>query len=165
MKLIAGLALAAALAGCGGATEGSDVANVAEVAEANASLTEPANVTAAAVPADNAAAPTADADRAIPAALLGDWALVAGDCTTTWGDAKGLLTVTATELRFYESRGKLGQVIESSPSRITADFDFQGEGEEWQRRMTLEKSGDALVRSEAGEGAAPEPFRYRRCPA
>jgi hypothetical protein len=154
----AALSLAAALAACGSQPEedGVDAAgvNLTPVATENAAAT-----------AGNAAASDAVPAAAIPAALLGSWALVPGDCTTEWGDAKGLLTVTPSELRFYESRGKLGAVIESSPTRIAADFDFQGEGEEWQRRMTLERDGEELVRSETGEGAATEPFRYQRCPA
>jgi hypothetical protein len=157
---IAALTLVAALAACGSQT-GTEAANAgSDTADVDLASAGAAN---AATPADTAAA--SEAVAGIPAAVLGNWALVPGDCTTKWGDAKGLLTITATELRFYESRGKLGKVLESSPTHITADFDFQGEGEEWQRRMTLARDGEALVRTETGEGAAPEPFRYQRCPA
>jgi hypothetical protein len=155
--------LITALAACGGTDEADDAPlNQPRPAEANASLEAAPAVVA---PEGNVAVPEGDRATVIPAALQGRWALVPGDCTTNWGDAKGLLTVTDSELRFYESHGKVGKVIERAPNRITADFDFQGEGEEWQRRMMLEADGKELVRSESGEGAAAEPFRYRRCPA
>jgi hypothetical protein len=107
----------------------------------------------------------AAASTAIPESLHGRWGLAAGDCTSTRGDAKGLLTISAEELRFYESRGVLGEIMEQTPTRIVADFAFTGEGMEWTRRMTLdvEQDGNVLIRREEGEGAAPGAFRYMRC--
>ena len=52
----------------------------------------------ATVPVGRPPAPSA----AIPAALQGRWGLTPGDCTSTLGDAKGLLIVNSTELRFYK---------------------------------------------------------------
>ncbi len=108
----------------------------------------------------------APAATAIPAALHGRWGLVAADCTSTRGDAKGLLTIDATMLRFYESRGTLIRIAETEPSRIVADFAFSGEGQTWQRRMTLDvqDNGQTLIRRESGgDGAMPGPLRYRKC--
>lgn len=127
------------------------------------------------------------ADAAIPAAIQGRWGMVAlecqaagaaktgkcapdavpADCTTTLGDAKGLLEIDATSLKFYESRGTLAEVAESDSSRIRANFDFSGEGMTWQRDEVLEAQdgGKTLVRREYGEGALPGTFLYKRCPA
>ena len=101
----------------------------------------------------------------IPAALRGRWGLVAADCEPGRADAKGLLTITADKLEFYESVGELRDVEEVEEDRIRADFDFTGEGMEWEREMALElqETGAALVRREFGADAAPGSFRYVKC--
>jgi hypothetical protein len=101
----------------------------------------------------------------IPAALQGRWGLVAADCEPGRADAKGLLTITADKLRFYESVGELDDIREVADDRIHASFDFTGEGTEWEREMALElqETGAALVRREFGADAAPGSFRYVKC--
>lgn len=119
------------------------------------------------LPTDTAAPgpTTSPAATAIPAALQGRWGLVAADCEPGRDDAKGLLTIDATKLRFYESVGTLGTVTEAGANRLRATFDFTGEGQTWQRDMLLavEDGGAALVRTEYGEDAAPAPLRYTKC--
>lgn len=118
-----------------------------------------------------ASSPAADAtsvaDAAIPAAAQGRWGLVSADCTSTKGDAKGLLIVDGTTLKFYESRGTLGKVAERSDTRLRATFAFSGEGMTWNRDQLLDvqDGGRTLVRREYGEEAEPGPFKYARCPA
>ncbi len=104
-------------------------------------------------------------DKAIPAAVRGRWGLVAADCTSTKGDAKGLLTIDAANLRFYESHGELARIREKDATRIVADYKFSGEGMEWDRLMVLDvqDGGKTLIRRDYGEGAAAGPMRYRRC--
>ncbi len=101
----------------------------------------------------------------IPAALQGRWGLVAADCEPGRADAKGLLTITADKLEFYESVGELDDIREVGDDRIHASFDFMGEGMEWEREMALElqETGAALVRREFGADAAPGSFRYVKC--
>ncbi len=101
----------------------------------------------------------------IPPAFQGRWGLVAADCEPGRSDAKGLLTITAEKLEFYESVGVLDEVEEAAPNRILASFDFTGEGMSWERDMALEleNGGSAMVRSELGAEAAPDPFRYTKC--
>ena len=107
---------------------------------------------------------TADA-TAIPTAIRGRWGLVEADCEPGRDDAKGLLTITADKLDFYESVGTLDSVDEAGANRIRADFDFTGEGMTWERdiALELEDGGQTLVRREYGEGAAAEAFRYSKC--
>ncbi|GAA4773974.1 hypothetical protein GCM10023306_21620 [Novosphingobium ginsenosidimutans] len=112
-----------------------------------------------------ATTPAAVQIDAIPEQLRGAWGLVPADCTSTKGDAKGLLLIDATTLKFYESLGKLGAITEASDTRIRASFDFTGEGMTWQREETLELQDGTLIRREAGQDAAPEPFKYTRCQA
>lgn len=106
-------------------------------------------------------------DQTIPAAIRGRWGLVPADCTSTRGDAKGLLTIDATSLRFYESHGSLVRIRERDADRIVADYRFSGEGQEWDRLMLLDSQdgGKALIRRDYGEGAAPGAMRYTRCAA
>lgn len=111
-------------------------------------------------PADSEAGDTAS----IPNALRGRWGLVEADCTSTRGDAKGLIEVTGDRITFYESRATLGDVTERSDTRIRAEFAFMGEGMEWTRDMMLEARGsDTLVRTEYGEDAMAEPLTYTKC--
>lgn len=122
-----------------------------------------APATEAAAPAPEPAAATLPTE--IPSALHGRWGLVAADCEPGRPDAKGLLTITAEQLEFYESVGTLDDVREVADDRIHASFDFTGEGMEWEREMALElqETGAALVRREFGADAAPGSFRYIKC--
>ena len=101
----------------------------------------------------------------IPAVIRGRWALVQADCVTTHGDAKGLLEISAEELTFYESRGKLTALREREPTRIVGDFAFSGEGLNWQRRILLEvqDNGQSLVRRDYGGDDVSGQFHYTRC--
>ena len=101
----------------------------------------------------------------IPAAIRGRWGLVPADCDPARDDAKGLLSISATRLEFYESVGTLKTISESAPTRIRATFDFEGEGMTWKRDQTLDvqDAGATLIRREYGDDAAPGPFRYTRC--
>ncbi len=114
-------------------------------------------------------APTAengkDTGNGIPTALQGRWGMVPADCTSTRGDAKGLLKIDGTSLEFYESVGKLGKVKEHSDTRLRAMFAFTGEGMSWNREeeMTVQDNGKTLIRHEYGEDALPGPLKYSKC--
>ena len=101
----------------------------------------------------------------LPAAMHGRWGLVAADCEPGRADAKGLLVIGPRRLEFYESVGTLDSVEQADGNRVRASFDFTGEGMTWERGMEIElhDGGQALVRSEFGPDAAPEPLRYARC--
>ena len=101
----------------------------------------------------------------LPADYQGRWGLTAEDCTGDAAAAKGLLEVASTELKFYESVGKLESVTGATGGRFRGEFAFTGEGQEWQRDVVLDlrEGGKILVRREFGEGASPEPFDYTRC--
>ena len=119
--------------------------------------------TGAATP--TAAATPVELPTEIPAAFQGRFGMVPDDCTSTAGDAKGLLEITGTELKFYESVGTLETVTGATDGRFRGEFAFTGEGQEWQRDVVLDlrEGGKILVRREFGEGASPEPFDYTRC--
>lgn len=110
-------------------------------------------------------APAAPAPNTIPLAVQGRWGLVPADCTSTKGDAKGLLTIDADSLKFYESRARLGTIKDRDDDGIEATFAFTGEGQTWSLEVELDvdDGGKTLVRKEKGQGAGPEPLKYTRC--
>ena len=86
---------------------------------------------------NGAAEPVNDAASTIPASLHGRWGLTPADCTSTRGDAKGLLIVSADTLKFYESVGKPAGTLKTSPDSASGDFSFTGEGMTGQRYEAL----------------------------
>ena len=149
-----------ALAACDNGTQGAGT--TAEEAAADGNLAANSSVAKTAGPPADTGTP---APTEIPAAIRGRWGMVPGDCTSTRGDAKGLLTITAGKLQFYESVGTLDTIMEAEPTRIRAAFDFEGEGMTWQREVVLDAqdAGATLIRREYGEDAEPGPFRYAKC--
>ena len=117
-----------------------------------------------ATPAPTVAASPLPAE--IPADFQGRWGLGPEDCTSERGDAEGLLEITSTELKFYESVGTLEEVTGATEGRFRGNFAFTGEGMEWTRDQVLDlrEDGEVLVRREFGDEASPEPFDYTRCP-
>lgn len=111
--------------------------------------------TNSAAPASAAAAP-----GSIPAALQGRWGLTPRDCTSGLGDAKGLLVVNSSELRFYESRAVPAAGVETTANSISGTFNFTGEGQSWSRYEALEANGSKMVRTERNPLAS---FSYARC--
>lgn len=101
----------------------------------------------------------------IPEALQGRWGLTAAECTADPAIAKGLMTIDATTLRFYESRGRIAEVKAASETGLAGRFDYSGEGMTWQRSEVLElrQEGRELVRRATGEGAPTGPQRYVAC--
>lgn len=102
----------------------------------------------------------ADASGIIPVALQGRWGLTPGDCTTTNGDDKGLLTITGERLIFYESRAVPGTSIETRPDRISGNFDFTGEGQNWSKYVSLKLVSAGLLRTERSPLRS---YTYARC--
>jgi len=128
-------------------------------------IAEETTAAAGPLPTDTTSPTASPTATTIPSAIQGRWGLVAADCEPGRDDAKGLLTIDATKLEFYESVGTLGAISEASASRLRATFAFTGEGQTWQRDMLLavEDGGAVLVRTEYGEDAAPAPLRYTKC--
>ena len=161
LPLIA-LTAIAAVAGC----DGSDP--VAAGTNNTAALPEPSRE---AVPSPTGAPPTNDsqtrsgevsppAAATIPAALQGRWGMVPEDCISTRGDAKGLLTISANDLRFYESRAVPSAGIETDSDSISGDFTFTGEGQTWSKYVSLRLQKEGLVRTETNPTAS---YSYAKC--
>lgn len=151
MRMMTALAATAVLAACGAPAD-----DTAEPA---------ATENGAATPAPEAIEPAVQTGLGIPAAMHGRWGLVPADCTSTRGDAKGLITVSAGEIRFYESVGQVDSASERSDTAFRGQFAFTGEGMQWTRDMALALGADGttLVRSEFGAEAMAEPLTYTKC--
>jgi hypothetical protein len=102
------------------------------------------------------------AELAIPAAFHGRWGMVPADCTSTLGDNKGLITVDAASIKFFESRGTLTKVTQDAPENFTGAFAFTGEGMTWTNSQNLKLTGSSntLVRKQSD---VDQPFTYKRC--
>ena len=165
MKLLLCHAAVAALA-LAGCSPNSDPVPVETGMPASAEpLPEAAVAMSSPVATGSADSLTPEAEKSIPLALRGRWGIVPGDCTSTRGDAKGLITIGATSIQYYESVAKLAKVSERSETAIRASFAFIGEGMEWQRELglKLQDGGKVLIKREFGSDAPPGPDKYTRC--
>jgi hypothetical protein len=110
---------------------------------------------------ENATMPSdKDKNATIPAAFHGRWGMNSNDCTSTRGDAKGLITITANRIDFYESRATPVQVTGNYAENFTAKFAFTGEGQSWTKleNLKLTNSSKTMVRTDK-DGS----FSYQRC--
>jgi hypothetical protein len=104
--------------------------------------------------------PVVEATNTIPASFQGRWALSPADCTSTRGDNKGLLTVAADKLTFYEARAIPAGSLKQTKDSVSGDFNFTGEGQNWKRYQVLELQNSKLVRTESSPMAS---YTYARC--
>lgn len=159
-------ALALALAGCAKRDPVADNAvNTADLnqvlATANAIANRPApEAPAAPATQENQASPISAASGDIPTALQGRWGLGPRDCTTTLGDAKGLLIINAHELRFYESRAVPDEKVQFGTDSMSGEFHFTGEGQTWTKYEAIQRQKDKLVRTETNPATS---YTYARC--
>ncbi len=158
---IAAVALAMALAACSNEQAAPD----AEPSETVGSAVD-AGSDATVGPASATPSSPAATDAEIPSVLRGRWGLVPADCTSTRGDAKGLLTIGADKLEFYESVAQLENVKEAGADRIDASYAFTGEGQTWNLDVSLSTpdGGETLIRRDSGPDAQPGPLTYTKCP-
>ena len=98
----------------------------------------------------------------IPAAFRGRWGMVPDDCTSTRGDAKGLIIVDEDSIKFFESQATLTKVTGNFPENFSGTFAFTGEGENWTNNQNLKLTGSSntLVRKQSD---IAQPFTYKRC--
>ena len=159
MKIVPVLFAIAALAAC---NRPDPVADNVNNVEALPTVNEPAPNPTGAPPANAAESegPIPAAAGTMPGALHGRWGLTPADCTSTRGDAKGLLIVEPDKLRFYESRAVPSPGIQVAPDSVSGNFAFTGEGQEWVKYESLERQGDKLMRTERDPIAT---FTYVRC--
>jgi hypothetical protein len=94
----------------------------------------------------------------IPAQYRGRWGMVANDCQPGRDDAKGLIVIGDTTVKFYEAVATLKEQRPAIATSFAGLFGFTGEGQTWQKVMTFTRTGETLKRAEE-EGT----FTYTRC--
>ena len=109
-------------------------------------------------PRENAPAP--NPKTAIPSVLHGRWGLTRADCTSERGESTGLITISASNISFYESVARPAEIHKATPSSIHAEFAFVGEGERWTKPMMWSVAGNKLTRVDSEEGLR---LVYTRC--
>ena len=116
-------------------------------------------------PAPQPSAAPSPLPTTFPAAMLGRWGLVPGDCTSTRGDNKGMITISANEIRFYESVARITSASERTADQLRAAMAFEGEGMQWNRDIAIKAwpARDQLILEEFGTDAVPGPRTYSRC--
>jgi hypothetical protein len=109
------------------------------------------------------ALPSPSPISSIPAAFHGRWGMVPNDCEPGRADAKGLMTISADKLAFYESRATFAQLRQVTPNQLTGSLNYDGEGQHWtkQTTLTLQDAGKTLIREEADPAGAQT---YSKCP-
>jgi hypothetical protein len=116
------------------------------------------NEETAAANASNMPVPPNPVTADIPVQYHGRWGMVAADCTSTRGDAKGLIDIGDQTTKFYEAVATLKEQRPAIATSFSGLFAFAGEGQNWQKVMTFTRTGDMLKRAEeAGT------FTYIRC--
>ena len=108
--------------------------------------------------ADPAPPPPESAAAVIPAHYHGRWGMVPADCTSTRGDAKGLIVIGGPSIKFYEATATLKEQRPAIATSFSGLFAFTGEGQNWEKVMTFTRTGDTLKRAEESGT-----FTYQRC--
>ena len=160
--MLAPAALALAIAACQQPANDTTIAidNGVNAAETEVE-TLPPNDSSAAASGTPAATPTNEATplpTSIPAQFHGRWGINRADCTSTRGDAKGLIDVSGTAIKFYESRATLKEQRPAIATSFSGLYGFTGEGQTWEKVVTLTRTGDTLKRAD-DEGS----YDYKRC--
>lgn len=96
----------------------------------------------------------------LPAALQGRWGLTPADCMPGRSDAKGLLTISASDLRFYESRAVPAADVTTDANSAAGNFAYTGEGQSWTKYEALKVEKGRLTRTETKPSAS---FTYAKC--
>ena len=98
--------------------------------------------------------PRGEAERsdAIPIALQGSWTGTRERC----GDRAAVLElrITAASLVFHESVGTVRRVTRGADGRLTVEAAFTGEGDSWNRTLTLRPSADGRQLTIVNDGEA-----------
>jgi hypothetical protein len=107
---------------------------------------------------EQASPPAVPGAATIPSQYRGRWGMNAADCDPSRSDNKGLITIGERSIRFYESTAKLKEQRPAIATSFAGLFAFTGEGQSWEKVVTLTRTGDSLKRAD-DEGS----YSYTRC--
>lgn len=109
-------------------------------------------------PLPSPAAPPAAA--LVPAAFQAEWAANLKTCGA--GIDADWMRLTPSEIRYYESGGKVTAVVVNSPLDIVVSADLSGEGETWSRSFHFVLSPDQSQLTDVSDKTG---MIRQRCPA
>lgn len=95
-------------------------------------------------PVPRPAGENADDIPGIPVTFHGRWGVDAEACRNPDASIEGI-TITADELRFHESIGTPTRMVEEGDDRVRLSVDYEGEGQQWTSRQSLQRNGDRLT--------------------
>ena len=75
-------------------------------------------------------------------------------------DAKGLLIISPTDLKFYESRAVPAADVTTDANSAAGNFAYTGEGQSWSKYEALKVEKGRLTRTETKPSAS---FTYAKC--
>jgi hypothetical protein len=122
------------------------------------SATEAANATSPEVNESEDDSENSPSPDFIPAQYRGRWGMTANDCDPRRSDNKGLMTVRDQSIKFYESVASLQEIRPAIATSFSGVYGFEGEGQTWERVITLTRTGDTLKRAQADAN-----YTYTRC--
>lgn len=160
-SLLIGAAIA--LAGCHASDDSNALSHEDREAKAAIDNAVSANQAAAQLGGLPVPQPTAHAlAYQLPPSFVGRWGMTKADCDPNSLATKGLLTISADHLKFWESKGSVQRIVRHSPYDVTLVLDMTGEGQRWTSttQLTLDAAATQLVRAERG---TPDHYRYQRC--
>lgn len=98
-----------------------------------------------------------------PASYFGRWGMTTGDCDPAASDAKGLISVQGSLVKFYESVATMTSGKRETLHSVSGEFQVLGEGQKWKTstRYRLSEDRQKLTRQDAG---IDSPIAYSRCP-
>lgn len=107
-----------------------------------------------------AAAQSPDDERIIPEKFHGEWNTTLTDCGTANNDSR--LTISATDMQFYESGGAVRGAFMHGPYEILIVLDMSGEGSSWMTSFKWTISSDGSYLSDRSVDGSL--FVRYRCP-
>lgn len=167
-KFAAAALFALALAACQQADDNNIAIDAANGVDNEAEVLPPSDAGGTPAEADNGAdlpdnsagnvQDPAPGTASIPAQYRGRWGMVPLDCTGDPSAAKGLIAIDSTSIKFYEARATLKEQRPAIATSFSGTFGFMGEGQTWEKVVTLTRTGDKLKRAD-DEGS----YDYTRC--
>jgi hypothetical protein len=158
LPVFAAVGAAMLIGGCG-SRQGGDEPEANRAAAGSAPASTQNGMAAQAAPRASAAFEPVRGTT-IPSPFLGVYDRTIVQCG---GQSQERATITATELRFHETIGKVQSTLLRKENELEVDAKYEGEGEFWRsnRLLTLTQGGSRLIID--GDGAS-RPMALVRCP-
>jgi hypothetical protein len=98
-----------------------------------------------------------------PASYFGRWGMTDADCILEASDAKGLITVQGSLVKFHDSTATMTKGLRETLYALSGDFDLVAKEQKWRthNRYRLTEDRKQMIRQ---DGVGGEKSTYFRCP-